>query len=159
VPASKPTIKIEAPKEGTAGRAVSFEILAADTNTTAQAAAFQFSISFGDGTAIKTGTSKSPLLFSHVFARAGTYTVAAIAKDEYGHTSAVASVTIKILALSLGTSPLNSPAATASNDAASINDTEKSPDSFAIAGIPQDDSDDELAQWAAVSAAIDILNA
>jgi hypothetical protein len=158
VPASKPTVKIEAPKQGSAGKAVAFEILAGDTNATAQAATFQFSISFGDGTAIKTVTSKSPLLLSHVFAHAGTYTVAAIAKDEYGHTSAVASVTIKILALSLGTSPLNSPAATTSSDAASINDTEKSPDSFAIAGIPQDDSEDELTQWAAVSAAIDFLN-
>jgi len=159
VPASKPTVKIEAPKQGTPGKAVAFEILVADTNATAQAALFQFSISFGDGTPIKTGTSKSPLLFSHVFARAGTYTVAAIAKDEYGHTSAVASVTIKILGILPGTSTLNSPTAAASTEGASIDDTAEASDSFAIAGNPQDDSVDESSQWAAMSAALDILNA
>ena len=137
VPASKPTVKIEAPKQGAVGKAVPLEILAADTNATAQAASYQFLISFGDGTAIKTVTSKSPLLLSHIYAHAGTYTVAVIAKDEYGHTSAVASVTIKILALLTVTSPLTSPTATASTGSASIDDAESASDDFAIAGNPQ----------------------
>ena len=94
-------------------------------------------ISFGDGTAIKTVTSKSPLLLSHIYAHAGTYTVAVIAKDQYGHTSAVASVTIKILALLTVTSPLTSPTATASTGSASIDDAESASDDFAIAGNPQ----------------------
>jgi hypothetical protein len=159
VPASKPTVKIEAPTQGAPGKAVAFRILVSDTNATAQAAAFQFSISFGDGTAIETGTSKSPLSLSHIFTRAGNYTVSVIAKDEYGHTSAVASVTIKILGILPGTSLVTNPTADASSDGASIDETEATSDSFAIADIPQDDSNYELIPWAAVSAAMDILNA
>jgi PKD domain len=158
VPASKPTVKIEAPKQGATGKAVPLEILVADTNATAQAASFQFEISFGDGTPIKTGSAKSPLLFSHVYTRAGTYTLAVIAKDEYGHTSAVASVTIKILALLTGTGPLTSTTTTASMGSAPVEDSESAADIFAIPGNPQGDSPDELVQWGAVSAAVDILN-
>jgi hypothetical protein len=158
VPASKPTVKIEAPTQGAPGKAVAFKILASDTNATAQAAAFRFSISFGDGTAIETGTSKSPVSLSHVFVRAGNYTVSVIAKDEYGHTSAVASVTIRILGILPATSLVTNPTANASSDGASIDDPEAS-DSFAIASNPQNDSFDESIQWGAVSAAMDILNA
>jgi PKD domain len=157
VPASKPTIKLEAPKQASPRTAVPFEILVADTNATAQAAAFQFSISFGDGTAIVTGTSKSPLLFSHVFAKAGTYTVAAIAKDEYGHTSAVVSVTIKIVALLPGTT-LTSPTAATSTGGAAIDDADEITVPVAIAGNPSDDFGDESNSWVGVSAAMDILN-
>jgi PKD domain len=158
VPASKPTIKIAAPKQGVANKAVPLELLATDTNAAAQAAGFQFSISFGDGSPIKTVTSKSPLLLSHVFTHAGTYTVAAIAKDEYGHTSAVVRVTIRILALLPGTSPLASPTAPPSAGGASMDDTEDASASLAIAGNPQDNSVDELVPWAAVSSALDTLN-
>jgi PKD repeat protein len=126
VPASKPTVKIEAPAQALRDKAVSIRILASDTNSAANAAPFHFSISFGDGSPIKSVTSKSPLSLSHIFEHAGTYTVAVIATDEYGHTSIAARVTIRILALPLGTS--------LSNDQSSQSDSDVfGPDAMAIA--------------------------
>ena len=156
VPASKPTIKIEAPKLGTLGKAVAFEILATDTNATARTAAYQFSISFGDGTPIKTVTSKSPLVFTHVFARAGTYTVAAIARDEYGHTSAVVSVTIRIV--SLLPAALSSATAPAWTSGTAAGDGANAATTFAFAVNFQGDFADELIPWTAVSAALEFLS-
>lgn len=155
VPASRPTIKIEAPTAGSVGKAVPFEILAADTNIIAQAAAFQFSISFGDGTAIETVTSKSPLVLSHVFKHTGTYTVKAIAKDEYGHTSAVVSVTIRIV--SLPGTPLTNPTLAASTDGNLIDDQTAVPTDSDTTTSLQADRDAPFMQWAAFSAAIDLI--
>jgi PKD repeat protein len=108
-------------------------------------------ISFGDGSPIKSVTSKSPLSLSHVFARAGTYTVAVIATDEYGHTSIAARVTIRILALPLGTG--------LSNDQSSQSVSGVfGPDAVAIAVNDATDPDDQALQWAGLSAAIDMLN-
>jgi hypothetical protein len=151
VPASKPTVKIEAPEEALRGKAVPIRILASDTNSAANAASFRFSISFGDGSPIKSVTSKSPLSLSHVFEHAGTYTVAVIATDEYGHTSIAARVTIRILALPLGTG--------LSNDRSSQSFSGRvGPDAVAIAANATIDPDDQALQWAGLSAAIDILN-
>jgi len=153
VPASKPTVKIQAPTQAAVRFAVPFKFLVADTNPTAQAAAFQFAISFGDGTTVKV-TSKTPLALSHVYTRTGTFTVIVVATDEYGHASARASVAIKIL-------PLLVPAALASQAAPQIagtatDETATGPDSFTIAGNPSADPAFELNQWAGLSAAMDV---
>ncbi|HEV8067517.1 MAG TPA: PKD domain-containing protein [Planctomycetaceae bacterium] len=151
VPASKLTVKIEAPEEALRGKAVPIRILASDTNSAANAASFRFSISFGDGSPIKSVTSKSPLSLSHVFEHAGIYTVAVIATDEYGHTSIAARVIIRILALPLGTG--------LSNDQSSQSFSGRvGPDAVAIAANATIDPDDQALQWAGLSAAIDILN-
>jgi hypothetical protein len=156
VPASKPTIKIEAPSQGAAGKAVTFELVATDTNATARAADYQFSIDFGDGTAIKTVTSKSPLVLTHVFAHAGSYTVKAAAKDEYGHLSAVVSVTIRIVALpTLGNAVAGSTTASAGP---STDDSSATPSDFEIPDTAETDRDTPFIQWPALSAAIDLID-
>jgi len=107
VPASQPTVKIENfLPVGVPGEPIPLLLLVSDTNSAAQSAAFNFNISFGDGTT-RTVTSRSPLLVDHVYTHPGTFTVSVTATDEYGHTSTVATATVKIISVFLGTDPFN----------------------------------------------------
>jgi hypothetical protein len=156
VPPSKPTVKIQAPLQALEGLAATFKFVVSDTNATAQAAAFQFAISFGDGT-IKKVTSKSPLQLSHVFTRFGTFTVIVVATDIYGHTSARASATIKVVPVPIVPRALANQAALQIPGVA-IDEAATAPDSLAIADNPSADLVYESIQWAGLSAAIDVLN-
>jgi hypothetical protein len=96
-PASHPSVRILAPlRLAVPGEPAPLLILVSDTNAVAQAGAFRFNIAFGDGTS-KSVTSKSPLLVDHAFRHPGTFTVTVTAIDEFGRTSAPASVTIRVL--------------------------------------------------------------
>jgi len=107
VPASQPTVKIETfLPVGVPGEPIPLLLLVSDTNAAAQSATFNCIISFGDGTT-RSVTSKSPLLVDHIYTHPGTFTVSVTATDEYGHTSTVATATIKILPVFLGTDPFN----------------------------------------------------
>ncbi len=106
VPASQPTVKLLAPLPlAVPGEPVPLLILVSDTNAAAQAVAFNLTLSFGDGTT-KNVTAKSPLLVNHIFTHPGTFRVTVTATDEFGHSSAPASVTIKVLLVTLEPFPL-----------------------------------------------------
>jgi hypothetical protein len=106
VPPSQPTVKLLAPLPLVVpGETVPLLILVSDTNAAAQAVAFNLTLSFGDGTT-RNVTAKSPLLVNHIFTHPGTFSVQVKATDEFGHSSAPASVTIKVLLVTLEPFPL-----------------------------------------------------
>ncbi len=85
---------------------VPFVIIASDTNSAAQAAKFTININYGDGNS-QSLLSTSPLLLAHAFTRPGTYTVSVTATDEFGHTSAPATVVIRVVFVFIGINPFN----------------------------------------------------
>jgi RHS repeat-associated protein len=108
VPASEPTVTIkEFLPVAVPGEPVPFLLEVSDTNAAAQAAAFTFAVSFGDGKST-TFSSKSPVLINHVYTKTGTFTVSVTATDEYGHTSAPATATIKVVSVAVESDPFNS---------------------------------------------------
>jgi PhoPQ-activated pathogenicity-related protein len=88
------------------GLPVPLIIGAIDTNLAAQFAPFKINISFGDGNTASF-TSYVPLLVNHVFKRFGVFTVSVTATDEFGRTSAPATVTIRVLPIFIGLNPFN----------------------------------------------------
>ncbi len=107
VPASQPTVTVKTPDTTSVpGEPVPLVIVVSDTNAAAQAASFSFTISFGDGTSTTT-SSGSPLLVNHVYTRTGTFTVSVTATDEFGHKSAAATLTIKVVPVAVETNPFN----------------------------------------------------
>jgi hypothetical protein len=52
-------------------------------------------------------SSKSPLVLSHIFTRPGLYTITVTATDEFGHTSAPASLVIRVLFVFVGIDPFD----------------------------------------------------
>jgi hypothetical protein len=102
-----PTVTIGTPvPTSVPGEPVPFVIRVSDTSSTAQAAKFGFTISFGDGD-IKTLTGTSPLLVNHAFTQTGTYVVQVTATDEFGNTSVVAKQTILVASVAVETNPFN----------------------------------------------------
>jgi PKD repeat protein len=90
------------------GEPVPLVVEVSDTNAAAQAAAaFTFAISFGDGDSA-TFRSNSPVIVNHVYTKTGTFTVRVTATDEFGHTSAVATMTLKVVPAAVETDPFNS---------------------------------------------------
>jgi hypothetical protein len=85
---------------------VPFLIVASDTNAAAQAAPFTINLNWGDGNTANFSW-KSPLVLVHIFTRPGTYTITVTATDEYGHTSAPATVTLRVLFVFVGFNPFN----------------------------------------------------
>jgi hypothetical protein len=108
VPSSQPkvTIKTFIPL-AVPGEPVPLLLEVSDTNASAQAAAFTFAVSFGDGHST-TFSSKSPVLANHVYTKTGTFTVTVTATDEYGHTSAAATAKIEVASVAVETDPFNS---------------------------------------------------
>jgi len=108
IPASQPTVAIKTLFPMVVpGEPVPLVVEVSDTNATAQAAPFTFAISFGDGDSA-TFRSNSPLIVNHVYTKAGTFTVRVTATDEFGHTSAVATMTLKVVPAAVETDPFNS---------------------------------------------------
>ncbi|HET6323701.1 MAG TPA: PKD domain-containing protein, partial [Planctomycetaceae bacterium] len=106
-PASNVTVSIKTPLPfAVPFEPVPFLIVASDTNATAQAAPYTLNFNWGDGHT-ESLSSKSPLLWAHIFTRSGTYTVTVTATDEFGHTSAPATVTIRVLFVFIGFNPFN----------------------------------------------------
>jgi len=64
-----PTVSMGGPYSGVAGTAVAFTVSATDPSSQEEAAGFNYSWNFGDGT---TSTAQNP---SHAYASAGSYTV------------------------------------------------------------------------------------
>jgi hypothetical protein len=107
VPASQPTVTVKTPvTTAVPGEPVPLVIEVSDTNAAAQAAAFTFAVSFGDGDSTSF-SSKAPLIVNHVYTKTGTFTVSVTATDEYGHTSTVATVTIKVVPVAVEIDPFN----------------------------------------------------
>ena len=108
VPASQPTVTIKTfIPLAVPGEPVPLLLEVSDTNASAQAAAFTFAVSFGDGHST-TFSSKSPVLVNHVYTKTGTFTVTVTATDEYGHTSAAATAKIDVASVAVETDPFNS---------------------------------------------------
>jgi PhoPQ-activated pathogenicity-related protein len=106
-PASTVTVAIRTPLPiAVPFEPVPFLILATDTNAAAQAAPFTFNFNWGDGN-VQSVSARSPLILSHVFTRPGVYTVTVTATDEFGHTSAPASLVIRVLFVFVGFNPFN----------------------------------------------------
>jgi RHS repeat-associated protein len=107
VPASQPTVTVKTPvTTAVPGEPVPLVIEVSDTNAAAQAVAFNFAVSFGDADSTSF-SSKAPLVLNHVYTNTGTFTVSVTATDEYGHTSKVATVTIKVVPVAVETDPFN----------------------------------------------------
>jgi hypothetical protein len=107
VPASQATVTVKTPvTTAVPGEAVPLVIEVSDTNAIAQAAAFTFTVSFGDGDSTSF-SSKAPLIVNHVYTQIGTFTVSVTATDEYGHTSKAATVAIKVVPVAVETDPFN----------------------------------------------------
>jgi Putative Ig domain/PKD domain len=108
VPASQPTVTIKTfIPLAVPGEPVPLLLEVSDTNASAQAAAFTFAVSFGDGHST-TFSSKSPVLVNHVYTKTGTFTVTVTATDEYGHASAAAIAKIEVASVAVETDPFNS---------------------------------------------------
>jgi len=108
VPSSQPTVTLKTLfPVAVPGEPVPLVVEVSDTNAAAQAAAFTFSVSFGD-THSATFSSKSPVLISHVYTKTGTFTVSVTATDEFGHTSATATTAVKVVSVAVETDPFNS---------------------------------------------------
>ena len=108
VPASQPTVTIKTfIPLAVPGEPVPLLLEVSDTNASAQAAAFTFAVSFGDGHST-TFSSKSPVLVNHVYTKTGTFTVTVTATDEYGHASTAATAPIKVVSVAVETDPFNS---------------------------------------------------
>ena len=93
-----PTVAITAPATGAVGASIGFTFTTTDVAAPDQTAGFTWSLDYGDGTAVQTlpaGTA-SPLVGTHTFATAGTYTVMATATDKDGGMSMQASKTITL---------------------------------------------------------------
>ena len=88
------------------GEPVPLIIGATDTNLAAQFAPFKINISFGDGNTANL-TSYVPLLVNHIYKKVGVYTVSITATDEFGRTSAPATVVIHVVSLFFGLNPFN----------------------------------------------------
>jgi RHS repeat-associated protein len=107
VPASQPTVTIKTLfPVAVPGEPVPLVIGVSDTNAAAQAAAFTFAISFGDGKSA-TVSSKSPLVVNHVYTKSGTFTVSVTATDEFGHISSAATTTVKVVRVAVEVDPFN----------------------------------------------------
>ncbi len=88
------------------GESVPLVIRVSDTSTTAQAASFNFQVSFGDGdTTTFAGTT--PVLVTHTYTETGTYVVQVTATDEYGNVSVVATETIKVVPVAVEADPFH----------------------------------------------------
>jgi tartrate-resistant acid phosphatase type 5 len=107
VPASQPTVTVKTPlTTSVPGEPVPLVIAVTDTNAAAQAASFNFTVSFGDGNSTSFG-SKSPLIVNHVYTHTGTFTVSVTATDEFGHVSTAATTTINVVAVALEADPFS----------------------------------------------------
>jgi PhoPQ-activated pathogenicity-related protein len=107
VPASTVTATITTPMPfAVPFEPVPFLIGALDTNAAAQAASFTFNITWGDGNS-RSLSSKSPHVLSHGYRRPGLYTVSVTATDEFGHTSAPATVSIRVEFAFVGIDPFD----------------------------------------------------
>ena len=106
-PASQPTVTIKTLFPLVVpGQPVPLLFLVSNTNAAAQTAPLTFSISFGDGASTNV-SSRSPLLVNHVYTHTGTFTVSVTGVDEYGHASATATTTIKVVPVAVETDLLN----------------------------------------------------
>ncbi len=107
VPASQPTVTVKTPlTTAVPGEPVPLVIEVSDTNSTAQAGAFSFAVSFGDGSS-RTFSSKAPMIVNHVFTKTGTFTISVTATDEFGHASKTATTTVKVVQVAVETDPFN----------------------------------------------------
>jgi PKD repeat protein len=88
------------------GEPVPVIIGAIDTSLQAQFSLFKVNISFGDGNTASL-TSYVPLLVNHIYKKVGVYTVSVTATDEFGRTSAPATVVIHVVSLFFGLNPFN----------------------------------------------------
>jgi PKD domain len=103
----RPTVTIGTPFTTVVpGEPVPLVIQASDASSLAQAAAFTFTISFGDGDT-RSVSGKTPLVVNHVYTKTGTYTVNVTATDEFGNTSLAATLTIKVVTVAVETDPFN----------------------------------------------------
>jgi PKD domain len=107
VVASLPTVSVGTPiPTSVSGEPVPLVIRVSDTSTTAQAASFNFAVSFGDGdTTTFAGTT--PVLVTHTYTQTGTYVVQVTATDEYGNVSVVATQTIKVVPVAVEADPFH----------------------------------------------------
>jgi PKD domain len=126
----RPTVTIGSPLcTSVPGEPVPLVIQVCDASSLAEAAAFTFTISFGDGDST-TLSSKAPLVVNHVYTKTGTYTVSVTTTDKSGYPSLPATVTIKVVAVAVETDPFNSKLTALFVGGTSGNDTVK----FAASG-------------------------
>ena len=107
VVASLPKVTVGTPiPTSVPGEPVPLVIRVSDTSTTAQAASFNFQVSFGDGdTTTFAGTT--PVLVTHTYTLTGSYVVQVTATDEYGNVSVVATQTIKVVPVAVEADPFH----------------------------------------------------
>jgi hypothetical protein len=107
VPASQPTLTLKAMLTTVVpGQPVPLGLLVSDTNATAQAAKFTYSLTFGDG-AKASPSAANQVLVNHVYTNTGTFTVNVTATDEFGHASTT-SVVINVVPVAVEVDPFSS---------------------------------------------------
>ena len=101
-----PVASVVGPTDGVRGQPRILTLNATDASPVDQAAGFDFTLNWGDGSPTETRSGPSGMTVDHVFADVGTFTVQVTATDKDGGTSNVATHTITITAVGLQDDPL-----------------------------------------------------
>lgn len=91
-----PVASLGGASSGTVGAPTSLTLSATDASSVDQAAGFDYSINWGDGTTEGPIHSGSPVNRSHTYGHAGSYTVSLTATDKDGGTSAAATRSVVV---------------------------------------------------------------
>jgi Ca2+-binding RTX toxin-like protein len=101
-----PAADVAGPADGVRGQPRTLTLNATDASSVDQAAGFEFTVNWGDGSPAVTTSRVSSTTVDHVFSEVGTYTVEVTAKDKDDGVSAVDAHTITITAVEVQDAPL-----------------------------------------------------